>query len=361
MHILHIYKDYYPVLGGIENYIKILAEAHAAVGHQVTVLVCNTGPRALREELNRVQIIKAGRWLTLASMPISVSQPWIARRLRPDIVHVHSPYPLGEVASWVCKHRVPLVITHHSDVVRQQGWLRFYAPLLRRVLRHADRILATSPRYIESSPWLQPVKDKCLAVPIGVDIARFQPPARPYAGPPKLLFVGRLRYYKGVDTLIAAMAELPAEVTLDIAGTGPMRETLAEQVAALNLSERVRFLDDVSDAALPALYQQASLFVLPSNARSEAYGIVLVEAMASGLPCVSTELGTGTSWLVRDGVTGRVVPPQDPPAMASAIRELLADPARLRAMGQTARARVAAELSQDVMCSRVLEIYADLV
>lgn len=361
MHILHLYKDYYPVLGGIENYVKILAEAQAAAGHQVTVLVCASEPRTQREELNGVQVLKAARWATLASMPLSVSQPWLALRLKPDLVHVHSPYPLGEVTAWVCKHRTPLLITYHSDVVRQQGWLRFYAPLLRRVLRHADRILVDSPPYIETSPWLRPVKEKCLAVPIGVDATRFQPPAQPYAGPPKLLFVGRLRYYKGLDTLIAALAALPEEVTLDIAGTGPLYAALVEQVATLNLQTRVRFLRDVSDADLPALYQQATLFVLPSNARSEAYGIVLVEAMASGLPCVSTELGTGTSWLVQDGVTGRVVPPQNSTALAAAIRELLADPARLHAMGQAARARVETELSQEVMCARVLAAYENLL
>lgn len=357
MRILHIYKDYHPVLGGIENYVKVLAEAQAAAGHEVIVSVCNQGHLSVEEVHNGVRILKSGRFTTAASMPLSLRQLLTIRRIQADIVHVQSPYPLGEVGAWLLQSRTPLVLSYQSDIVRQKNSLRFYGPLLKRILQRADCILANSPRYIESSPWLQPVKAKCLVVPIGVDAARFHPPTKPYVGPPKLLFVGRLRYYKGLDTLIAAMVELPAEVTLDIAGNGPLYETLAAQVAKLNLQARVRFLHEVSDESLPALYQQASLFVLPSNARSEAYGIVLVEAMASGLPCVSTELGTGTSWLVQDGVTGRVVPPRDPAAMAAAIRDLLADPARLQSLGQAARARVEAELTQERMVEHVLEIY----
>ncbi|MBN1877626.1 MAG: glycosyltransferase [Anaerolineae bacterium] len=361
MKILHIYKDYYPVLGGIENHVKVLAEAQVAAGHEVIVSVCNQGFASIEEVSNGVRIIKSGRLTTAASMPLSLRQLLTIRRIRADIVHVQSPFPLGEVGAWWLQSKTPLVLSYQSDVVRQKNILRLYGPLLKRVLQRADCILVNSPRYIASSPWLLPVKEKCQVVPIGVDATRFRPPAKPYADPPKLLFLGRLRYYKGLDTLIAAMTELPAEVTLDIAGTGPLYETLAAQVARLNLQSRVRFLHEVSDEALPALYQQASLFVLPSNARSEAYGIVLVEAMASGLPCVSTELGTGTSWLVQEGVTGRVVPPQNPAVMAAAIRDLLADPDSLRAMGRAARMRVETELTQERMVSRVLAVYENLL
>ncbi len=360
MRILHIYKDYFPVLGGIENYIKILAEAHTAMGHQVTALVCAPGPRTERQSLNGVEVIKAARLATVASMPLSLAQPLHALRLRADVVHVHSPYPLGETTAWLLKPHTPLIITHHSDVVRQRGWLRLYGPLLRRVLRRANRILATSPPYIESSPWLRPLRDKCTVVPLGVDHRRFHPPARPFDGPPTLLFVGRLRYYKGLDTLLRALPALP-DVQLNVVGTGPMETAWQALTHDLGLEARVHFLGEVSDADLPARYRQAHLFVLPANARSEAFGMVLLEAMASGLPCVSTELGTGTSWVVQDGVTGRVVPPRSPEAMAAAIGELLGDPARLREMGRAARARVEAEFTQERMVERVLAAYRAVV
>lgn len=360
MNILHIYKDYFPVLGGIENHIRVLAEAQAAAGHRVTVLVCDPGPRTRSEELAGVRVIKAGRLKTVASMPISFSQPWLVARQRADIVHVHSPYPLGEVSAALFRRGAGLVITHHSDVVRQQGWLRLYGPLLRLILRRADRIIATSPRYIATSPWLQPVSDRCTVVPLGVDIGRFAPPSQPFAGPPTLLFAGKLRYYKGLDTLLRALVGLPG-VHLNVVGDGPMRGPWSALAQELGIAERVHFLGEVEDAALPTLYHQAHIFVLPANARAEAFGTVLLEAMASGLPCVTTEVGTGTSWVVQDGVTGRVVPPQDPSALASALRELLADEELRGRLGRAGRARVLAEFDQEKMVERVMGVYEEVL
>jgi rhamnosyl/mannosyltransferase len=356
VNIIHVYKDYFPVLGGIENHVKVLAEGQAAVGHGVTVLVCDPGRHTRVEQLNGVTVIKAGRLTTAASMPLSLSQPLLLARQRADVIHVHSPYPLGELSAWLLGRRPPLVITHHSDVVRQQGWLRLYGPLLHRVLRRADRIIATSPCYIETSPWLRPVAEKCTVIPLGVDTRRFVPPPRPFAGPPTLLFAGRLRYYKGLDTLLRGLVELPG-VRLLVVGDGPLRGAWEALATELGLSERVIFLGEVADAELPALYHQAHLFVLPANARAEAFGAVLLEAMASGLPCVTTEVGTGTSWVVQDRVTGRVVPPRDPAALAAVIRDLLADPGRLAALAAACRARVEAEFDERVMVERVLALY----
>ncbi len=360
MKILHIYKDYFPVLGGIENYIKVLAEAQAAAGHQVIVAVCDPGMAMHIEELNGVKVIKSRRWATVASMPLSIGHPLVIARLKPDVVHVHSPYPLGEISAWLFKARVPLVITHHSDVVRQKGWLRLYAPLLRRVLKHARCIIATSPRYIETSPWLAPVKDKCVVIPLGVDHRRFMPSPEPFGGPPTVLFVGRLRYYKGVDTLLHALVDLP-DVHLNVVGNGPMRDEWEALAGTLGLSERVHFAGEVPDEDLPAQYRQAHLFVLPANARAEAFGTVLLEAMAAGLPCISTEVGSGTSWVVQDGISGRVVPPRDPPALAEAIRELVTAPAKRQAMGEAGRLRVETEFTQELMTQRVLEVYHSAV
>ena len=360
MHILHLYKDYFPVLGGIENHIRVLAEAQAAASHRVTVLVCDPGRHTRRRETNGVTVIRAGRLATRASMPISLAQPWELLRQHPDIVHVHSPYPLGELANWLTRRGQATVITHHSDVVRQQRWLRLYAPLLRRVLRAADRIIATSPRYVETSPWLRPVADKCVVVPLGVDAALFRPDEREHTGSPRLLFVGRLRYYKGLDTLLHALTQLPG-VSLDIVGEGPMRAAWEALAHAVGLTDRVHFRGDVNDADLPAQYRQADLFVLPANARAEAFGTVLLEAMASGLACITTELGTGTSWIVEDGATGLVVPPADPEALARAIKSLLDDVPRRQAMGAAGRARVEAMFTVERMIEGVERVYQEVL
>ena len=250
LRILHIYKDYFPVLGGIENHVRVLAEAQAAAGHQVIVSVCSPGPRTEVLEQGGVKIVKSGRITTAASMPISLAQPLAVARLRPDVMHVHSPYPLGEVSAWLLGRGAPVVVTYHSDVVRQKGLLALYAPLLRRFLRRAGRILVTSRNYMDSSPWLAPVRDKCAVVPLGVDERRFAPPSVPFAGPFTLLFAGRLRYYKGLDTLLKAMSGLPG-VRLDVCGDGPMRGEWERLAGELGLGERVRFLGEVDDSRSP--------------------------------------------------------------------------------------------------------------
>ena len=144
-------------------------------------------------------------------------------RLRPEIVHVHSPYPLGEVGAWLLKPRVPLAVTYHSDVVRQQGWLKVYGPLLQRVLRRADRILPTSPGIWRRRRGCLRCATGARSCPGGGSPA-VHPASNSLSGPPTLLFVGRLRYYKGLDTLLQAMPMLPAEVRLRVVGTGPMQD-----------------------------------------------------------------------------------------------------------------------------------------
>jgi len=360
MRIVHIYKDYYPVLGGIENHIKIVAEAQARAGHEVTVLACGKSWHTQHAVLNDVRIIRAGRLGTLASMPLSLSQPLAMARLRADLVHVHSPYPLGEVTNWLLRPGKATVITHHSDIVRQRGWLRLYAPVLRRVLGAADRIIATNPPYLETSPWLRPVRDRCAVVPLGVDVTRFTPARVSPPDPPHLLFVGRLRYYKGVDVLLKALVQLP-RVRLTVVGDGPLRDAWHELAHRLGLGERVAFVGEVPDAALPDCYRAAHGFVLPATARAEAFGTVLLEAMACGLPCVTTELGTGTSWIVQHQVTGWVVPPNDVPALATALAALVADSERRRQFGQAARARVEQLFSQEHMLRGIDSVYQQVL
>ena len=361
MKIVHVYKDYYPVLGGIENHIKMLAEAQAAAGHGVTVLVTNPGQEPGRIRLNGVEVIRAGRLATVASTPLSLSLPLWLRRLSPDITHLQFPYPLAEISQLVVGRTRPFVISYQSDVVKQQRILRLYEPLLRRVLARASRIIASSSQYIASSPYLQPLADKCMVVPLAIDPQPFLP-ARPLLSAPAeptLLFVGRHRYYKGVDDLIKAMRSIRARLL--IAGDGPMRSAWNALARQLNLEERVHFLGDVGPGDLPGLYAAADIFVLPSNLRAEAFGIVLLEAMAAGLPCITTELSTGTSYVVQDGVTGFVVPPRSPDELARAINRLLADSELRRTMGQAGQRRVLREFTIEKMAARIEVVYQEVL
>ena len=366
MKILHIYKDYYPVLGGIENHIKLLAEGQARRGHEVTVLVTNTDRDTVVEEWNGVRIIKAGRLASISSAPISLSFPWYLVRMRPDIAHLQFPYPPGEVANWLLGRSRCTIISYQSDVIRQQRWLRLYRPIMWRVLRAADRLIASSPNYVRTSPYLSRLADKCAVIPLGIDVERFQraeedlvTDIRRRYGTPLIFFVGRLRYYKGLQYLIQAMAQIPARLL--IGGIGPMQHEWEAEVQKLGLGEKIIFLGEVSDAQLPALYHAADVFVLPASHRSEAYGLVQIEAMASATPVVCTELGTGTSWVNRDGETGLVVPSCDPDALASAIGRLLDDEELRQSMGARAAIRAQEEFSAAVMIDRVLALYAELL
>lgn len=356
MHILHVYKDYAPVVGGIEGHVQALAERQVRRGHTVTVLVTNPGGQPAVEQRNGVRILRARRLLTVASTPLSLDLPRQLRRLQPDITHLHFPYPVGEVAQWLFGRGRPFVITYHSDVVKQQGLLRLYAPFLRRVLAAAAQIMPTSPPYLESSLWLRPLRARCTPVPLGIDPAPFlAAPSVPRAALPTVLFVGVHRHYKGVDDLLRALVDLPARAL--IAGDGPLRADWEALARALGLGERAQFLGCVEPAQLPALYRSADIFALPSTSRAEAFGIVLMEAMAAGLPCVTTEVGTGTSWLVQDGVTGLVAPPRRPDLLAQALGRLLADPDLRRAMGAAGQARVTAEFTLDRLAERVEAVY----
>jgi rhamnosyl/mannosyltransferase len=394
MHILQLYKDYFPVLGGIENHLRDLSEGLAARGHRVTVLVTSLTNRTEVERPRAgLTVIKAARALHLASTPLSAELLRLARAERPDVVHLHFPYPPGDLAYRAVPGHPPLVVTYHSDIVRQRNLLRAYGPLLERTLRCAARIMPTSPNYLVSSPWLRRHATKCAVVPLGIDAERFAhaDPAKvatlrgrygaedqrpgtkdqsspvsslvcgpsPQAPLPLVLFVGRLRYYKGLHFLIDALPSVRAKLL--IGGSGPERERLEAQAARLGVADRVCFLGDVPDDELPALLHAADLFVLPAHLRAEALGLSQIEALAAGRPCVSTELGTGTSFANRHNETGLVVRPGDSAALAEAINRLLADADLRRRFGAAGQRRVEALFTRERMLDGVEAVYRDVL
>jgi rhamnosyl/mannosyltransferase len=287
------------------------------------------------------------------------------------VAHLHFPHPPGEVANWLLHPARRTVISYHSDVVRQASILRFYKPLMKRVLKKADAIIYGSPP-MRNSAYLQPHQTKLHLIPYGIPLDRFlaEPSGaeidRVRAAYPsvfidrsRLLFVGRLRYYKGLNVLIDALPDIKAQ--LIVVGVGPMMDEWRAQARSRGVADRVAWLGEVPDADLPALYHQSDLFVLPATHSSEAFGLVQVEAMASGVPTICTELGTGTSYVTQHEQTGLVVPPNDPRALAEGINRLLADAAWRKTLGAAARARAQAEFSVERMIDRVLDLYQTLI
>ena len=368
MRILHVYKDYYPVLGGMENHVRIVSEGLVQRGHRVTVLVSNTTMSSVFEQRSGVMLIKAGQWLRRASTPISPGMFWRTWSLKPDLIHLHHPFPPGDLVYWLRLPHVPLVITHHSDIVRQKRLLQLYQPLLSRTLDAAHTLIATSPQYIQSSPWLQPRAAKCEVVPLSVDTTHFTTSQQDHVaslrqqhGDQILLFVGRLRYYKGLHILLEALTLLPQTARLIIVGIGPEEARLRQKAYELGVADRIIWAGEVDDHLLPDYYAAADVFVLPAHLRSEAFGIVQLEALAAGVPIVSTELGTGTSFVNQHGQTGFVVPPADPPALARAIHVLLENPTLRAFFAANGRARARSEFSPARMLDQIEHIYTNVL
>ncbi len=369
MRALLLYKDYHPVLGGIENNIRLLAQGLRAEGVDAHVLVTNTGPDTLRQTIHDVPVTKTGRQAHILSTPISLSFFTELRRqaASADLVHLHAPYPPAELGHLLLGRGKPFVVTYHSDIVRQRVSGRLYAPLLRLVLHRAARIAVSSPAYVESSPFLRQVRDKCRLIHFGIDLERFEETRHVQAEAqrlrsrfgerPLLLFIGRLRHYKGVDVLIRAMCQVDAHLL--IIGIGPLREAWQELARVEDLTDKLTFLGECSDRESLAARYAADLFVLPSTNRAEALGIVQLEAMACGLPVLCTELGTGTSYVNQHEKTGLVVPPNDPQALAAAINRLLADPALRAQMGAAGRKRVQKEFSSQTMIRNTISFYKE--
>jgi len=289
-----------------------------------------------------------------------------------DIVHLHFPYPLGELAHLFSRSPAKTIITYHSDIVRQKTLRTVYQPFLWRILRKADRLIATSGRYIDTSPYLSQFKSKCRIIPLGTHVEQFSQVnpqrvtelrAQLLAAQPDqllLLSVGRLRYYKGLDDLIRALPQIP-NARYVIVGTGPMEAEWQQLARSVGVADRIAFAGEIADAELPLYYAACDLFVLPANARAEAFGTVIVEALAAGKPVISTEVGTGTSWVNVDGETGLVVPPHDPAALANAISQVLMNTKLRLRLGRAARTRAEAEFTVERMIDRVYAEYEDLL
>lgn len=310
----------------------------------------------------------------VASTAISPTMPLLARRLHArhhyDIVHLHLPDPMAHLAYLALPAGPRLVISWHSDIVRQKNALRIYRPLLDRLVARADAVLCATPRHQAASTQLSACRPGRLhVVPYGLDYRRFLAPeasqearalrASQGAGP-VIFALGRHVYYKGFEYLIRAMERIPG-ATLLLGGSGPLTPALKELAVSLGLEVRVKFLGYVSDDQLPAYYHLADVFCLPSIASSEAFGLVQLEAMACGKPVVCCELGNGVTWVNRHGETGLVVPPQNPAALAEALQCLLDNPALRQSLGENGRRRALEEFSVQRMAEQTLGIYDSLV
>jgi rhamnosyl/mannosyltransferase len=363
MKILHVFKEYHPVVGGIQNHIRVLSEELAKdENFEVEVLVTNTKSNSMTQYMDGVKVIKAGRIAQVASTPISLSLFKFMRQAKPDILHLHFPYPLGEVASLLFKNCDKVVLTYHGDIVRQEKWLHLYMPFLRQLLRKIRVIICSNPNYIQGSNLLKKYIDKIEIIPYGIDVVRFEnvdeievARIKKRYGNAIVLFVGRLCYYKGLTYLVESSKEVNAKFLL--IGNGPYRSEIEDRIKRDNLEAKIVLLGEVSEDELPYYYHAADVLVLPSTHRSEAFGIVLLEGMACGLPLITTELGTGTSFVNIHNHTGLVVPPCDSKALKEALNRILNNKELNLKFAQNAKERVKNEFSKEKMVESFKNLY----
>lgn len=368
MNVLQVSKYYYPTLGGIERVVQTLAEGLNRPERTMRVLAAASDGRGSLETIHGVRTRKVTTLGEVASTPLA---PTFPARLAldgrdADILHYHLPNPLAVASHLLAgSDDARVVATYHSDIVKQRTALTFYRPLLHRFLRRADRIVTTSPNLLEHSEHLGPYAGKTTVIPLSIDLEEygeyegphFDLPTRPER--PTLLFVGRLNYYKGVEYLVDAMAGVDADLL--IVGDGDRRAELEARVRDRGLADRVSFLGKVEEQKLRYCYREADVFVLPSVEPSEAFGIVQLEAMASGTPVVNTDLPSGVPWVSLDGETGLTVPPRDADALRDALVRLVEDPALRETYGRNARRRVEENFTREERLERVAALYDELL
>jgi glycosyltransferase involved in cell wall biosynthesis len=329
------------------------------------VLVAQTGKRTYSEEVDGVRVTRLGTPLHILANPVNPELVLRLRHSRADIVHLHWPNPLALLAYLASGNQAPLVITYHSDIVRQKLTGALFQPILNKVLRRAT-IIATSPNYIESSPVLRRFRENCHVVPLGIDLGKMSQadPSkvvefRKRYGYRMILATGRHIYYKGFQHLIEAMKRVDGHLVL--VGDGPLHREFTSFVARENLGSKITLTGQASDQDLRALYEAASVFAFPSVARSEAFGLVQLEAMAAGTPVVNTAINSGVPYVSPHGKTGLTVQAGDVDELAGALNLLLANDQMRARFAEAAKERVREMFTAEVMSESTYRLYENVL
>ncbi|RMO80941.1 Group 1 glycosyl transferase [Pseudomonas syringae pv. philadelphi] len=366
--VLHFFKTYYPdTTGGIEQVIFELAQGCRAFDVESQVLTLSPSPAPARLHVADHQVTRVKENFNLAATGFSaqVFSQFKEMAAEADLVHFHFPWPLMDLVHFATRHGRPTVLSYHSDIIKQRTLLKLYSPLMNQFLKRMDRILVASPNYLQTSETLKPFADKTVVVPYGLDQAAYPVVATQKKAawqqrlPEKFfLFVGVLRYYKGLNNLLSALEDVDYPVV--ILGGGPQEAELKEQAEKLQL-RNVLFLGRLDDDDKACLLQLCYALVFPSHLRSEAFGISLLEASMYGKPMISCEIGTGTTYVNIHEETGLAVPPNDALALREAMRRLWEAPEEASGFGRNALTRFQKLFTAERMCASTVQVYRDIL
>jgi O-antigen biosynthesis rhamnosyltransferase len=363
MKVLHVYKSYYPFsTGGVEKHIHSLLDSLAGMGVETALITTKPDQPFTQQIENQTQVYYFPANLDLASCPVSFSLlknfSKIAQNF--DILHYHFPWPFADLTQ-LFSPRKPVVVTYHSDIVRQKWLNKLYIPIRQLFLKRADAIIASSDNYLNSSPVLNEYRQKVTVIPFGLEASQYPQPTveemtnwRERVGQDFFLFVGVLRYYKGLDFLLEAVRNTNIQVV--IAGAGP-EESRLKQIKADHKMDNVIFTGYISDKDKAALYHLCRASVAPSHLRTEAFCFSLLESLIYGKPAISTELNTGTSFVNQHHVSGLVVPPANPEKLRAAMQLLLTDQGLYQRLQQNTHTHYARHFTSTAMRDTHLELY----
>ena len=366
MKVLQLGK-FYPIRGGVEKVMWDLTSGLSARGIDCDMLCAELEKDEIihLNEHGRVICVKA--WMKKAATMIAPKMvTWLRKHKDEyDIIHVHHPDPMACLALRLSGFKGRVVLHWHSDILKQKTLLKFYAPLQRWLIRRADTIIGTTPVYLKESPYLQEAQGKTVAVPIGIEPVTFDPTLSEqwkmrYPGKKLVVSIGRLVPYKGYPYLISAARQLGPGYQVLIVGDGPIRESLENDIRINGVEGTVKLLGYVEDNEAHALLAACDVFVLSSVMKTEAFGIVQIEAMSLGKPVIATKIPeSGVSWVNADGVSGLNVPVRDATALAEAIRRICSDDSLHQVLAQGARNRYLESFTIERMIEKTIKVYND--
>lgn len=370
MKILHIGKFYPPYFGGIEKVNYDIVEGLNLKGIQTDVL-CSNHTKGSAFSESSYKIYRTHTLKVVASTPLSYNLITTLKKIQDnyDIIHIHLPNPMANLAVFLTRPKAKIILHWHSDIIKQKKLLKLYSPLQSWLLKRADKIVITTPTYLKGSDTLKRYKDKIVCIPIGIDNKELfinqnslNILKNKYAGYKIVFSLGRIVYYKGFEYLIEATRSLPANIIILIAGVGELKEKLQEQILNLNLQNRVKLLGKIPFEELGAYYQLCDIFCLPSTERSEAFGVVQIEAMAFSKPIISTSIqGSGVDWVNLNNISGIIVPPKNVNRLAEAITDLLTDKEKYYRLSEGAKKRYEEFFTKEKMVQEFKKLYLEIL